>query len=86
MEIVFTASFTFRHLDTPEMYTNVNSSGLLHQPTAFSLTEKVVFFEVTAKEILALYCHGAAEKCCHLNSSVLEELRNKNTNPLYNSM
>lgn len=40
--MVFAVSFTSKALDAAEMYTTANSSGLLPQPTADPLTEKVV--------------------------------------------
>lgn len=39
VEIAFAVSFTSKALKTAEMYVNVNSSGLLPQPTVAHLTE-----------------------------------------------
>lgn len=72
MEIVFPVSFMPKALDTADIYTNVNSSGLLSQTTAAPLTKKVVSLRSQskvwlsiAKVLLNLIKH------CHLNSSVL---------------
>lgn len=39
VEIAVAVSFTFKALKAAEMYVNVNSSGLLPQPTVAHLTE-----------------------------------------------